>query len=120
MTSHVRTLGLLVAAALLLAPGAAQASKKLATETGLKCTACHDKPGSRLLTDQGKYFETTRSMEGYAQLKENFEKCTLCHVRKPGSAQLTEKGQHFAGLVKDMKSLKVWLEQNHPKAPEAK
>lgn len=105
----------LVAALLGVAPG--EASKKLASETSLSCTSCHDKPGSRLLTDAGKYFEFNRSMDGFEPLKENFGKCTMCHVRKPGSTKLTARGLEFAKLVKDMAGLKEWLKQNHPAVP---
>lgn len=111
-------LALLLAAAW-LSPGPTEASKKLAAETSLSCTTCHDKPGSRQLTDAGKYYEFSRSMEGFDQLKESFGKCTLCHVRKPGSNRLTTRGQEFARLVKDMTGLKEWVRQNHP-APPAK
>jgi len=110
---------ILAAAALLLSPAPSSASKKLAQQTGQKCTACHDKPGSRLLTDAGKYFETVRSLEGFDKVKESFGKCTLCHVREPGSKKLTAKGSEFAGMVKDMKGLGEWLKQNHPTPPDS-
>lgn len=108
---------LLLLAAFPLAQAPAFASKKLATETGRTCTTCHDKPGSRLLTDAGKYFETTRTLDGFDQVKESFGKCTMCHVRKPGSHRLTAKGKEFAGMIKDMKDLGEWVRQNHPAAP---
>ncbi|HBL29770.1 MAG TPA: hypothetical protein DD490_23285, partial [Acidobacteria bacterium] len=53
----------------------AQASNQIAEDTGLTCTVCHDKPGSRRLTDKGKYFEATRTLDGYEQLTD-FASCT--------------------------------------------
>lgn len=99
--------------------GAPRASEKLARDTGRACTACHDKPGSKLLTDQGKYFETTRALDGYEELKASFARCTACHVRRPGSSKLTRKGQKFAEVAKDMVDLRDWLQAGHP-APIAR
>lgn len=105
---------LLLAAALIATLGApALASNQIAQETGITCTECHDKPGSRRLTDKGLYFEATRTLEGYQQLTD-FAECTSCHVRKPGSKKLTETGKRFAAAVKDMNGLRRWVEENHP------
>ena len=99
----------------------ASGSEKVAKQEGLSCTVCHDKPGSKLLTDQGKYYETTRSLAGFDDLKATFGACTSCHVTKPGSKKLTAKGKEFQGLVKDMEGLGTWMQEHHPKpvAPEA-
>lgn len=115
--TFLRVACLLLLAAIPLAQAPAFASKKLAAQTGEKCLTCHDKPGSRLLTDAGKYFETARTLDGYSEIKENFGKCTLCHVRKPGSHRLTAKGREFAGVMRDMRDLGTWVKQNHPTAP---
>jgi hypothetical protein len=93
------------------------ASEKLARDSGAACTDCHDKPGSKLLTDRGKYFEMKRSLDGYDALAASFGRCTACHVRAPGSAKLTRKGRQFADIVKDMEGLKRWMEERHPTAP---
>jgi hypothetical protein len=103
----------------ILIAGVGRASEKIATATGKSCTSCHDKPGSKLLTDSGKYYETMRSMAGYDSLKASFGGCTTCHDRKPGSKKLTKKGQDFAGLVKDMPGLNQWMREGHP-TPAAK
>lgn len=96
---------------------AAAASEKLAQDTGKSCTACHDKPGSKLLTDPGKYFETTRSFEGYDRLRESFGQCTACHVRRPGSKKLTKKGQQFAEFARDMAGVRKAMADGHPAVP---
>lgn len=111
-------IGLVLAAAVLLA-GTALASKKIATNTGKSCTSCHDKPGSKLLTDTGKYYETMHSLEGYDQVKASFGRCTSCHDRKPGSKKLTKKGRQFGEMVKDMAGLEQWMKEGHP-MPAAK
>ena len=114
MNTILRRAALLAGAALLLLACAAAAGEKIAAETKLACVSCHDKPGSRLLTDQGKYFETQRTLAGFDQLKGTFGRCTSCHVRKPGSAKLTKKGRQFAELVKDMAGLQEWMQKEHP------
>lgn len=106
-------LGLALAGTVLMA-GVAIASEKIAATTGKTCTTCHDKPGSKLLTDAGKYYETLHTLDGYDGLKGSFGKCTTCHVKKPGSAKLTKKGQQFAELAKDMESLRQWIKEGHP------
>lgn len=100
-----------------LLAGAGTASEKIATDTGKSCTSCHDKPGSKLLTDTGKYYETLRTLDGYDRVKESFGRCTACHVRRPGSTKLTAKGRQFAGLVKDMPGLYQWMREGHPTPP---
>lgn len=114
MTIHTRWITALAVASLLATVGGLQASEKLATDTGKSCVSCHDKPGSKLLTDQGVYFEAMHTLDGYDQVKASFGKCTSCHVRKPGSKKLTKKGQQMAGMVKDMSALREWLQMNHP------
>jgi hypothetical protein len=111
-------LALAVAAAIALA-GVAEASQKLATETGKSCTTCHDKPGSKRLTDAGIYFQAMRTLDGYDAIKTEFGKCTTCHVTKPGSKKLTKQGQQFAGLAKDMSGLQQMMKEQHP-TPAAK
>ncbi|QQR75055.1 MAG: hypothetical protein IPJ17_05595 [Holophagales bacterium] len=107
----------LLAAATLLPAHPAAATDAMAKSTQLACTACHDKPGSKLLTAKGKYFETMGSLDGYEALEVAFKDCTACHVAKPGSSKLTAKGKEFAGLVKDMKGLAEWLKSAHPAKP---
>jgi hypothetical protein len=92
----------------------AQASNKIAKKEGLECTVCHDKPGSKLLTDRGKYYEEMRSLDGYGDVVVAFSKCTSCHVKKPGSKRLTERGQIYAFVASDMEGLRQWLRENHP------
>lgn len=96
-----------------LGSGPALASNEIAEREGLTCTVCHDKPGSRLLTDQGKYYEAMGTLDGYHQVVA-FAQCTGCHVRKPGSHKLTATGKRFAEAVRDMEGLRKWLEENHP------
>lgn len=107
------TLGL----AALLTASLASGTEALGKREALECTACHDKPGSKLLTDQGKYYETLRTLDGYAELKSTFGKCTQCHVAKPGSQKLTKEGKRFQEMVKDMAGLGEWMQQHHPAAP---
>lgn len=98
---------------LVMAP-ASQASNAIAKqEGGLVCTACHDKPGSKLLTDQGKYYETTGSLEGFDELESSFGRCTYCHVKKPGSLKLTKVGKRYQWMMDDMEGVKEWLIERH-------
>jgi hypothetical protein len=97
-----------------LGGGQAQASNKIAKKESLECTVCHDKPGSKLLTDRGKYYEEMRTLDGYNDVVVAFSQCTSCHVKKPGSQELTERGQQYAFVVHDMEGLRQWLRENHP------
>lgn len=92
----------------------ASASNTIAKQQGLSCTSCHDKAGSKLLTDRGKYYELMSSLEGYEELEATFSKCTTCHVRKPGSLELTKKGKQFQWMMNDMEGLKELLLGHHP------
>jgi cytochrome c553 len=107
-----------VVAALAWQGDVAVASNEIAESENLVCTKCHDKPGSKLLTDQGKYYELMRTLEGYEEVTEIFGKCTSCHVRKPGSLKLTDMGRRFAGLVEDMDGLRELLDKEHPTSIE--
>jgi hypothetical protein len=109
--STILLLAILLTAA--LGSGPVLASNAIAEKEGLACTVCHDKPGSRLLTDRGKYYETMGSLDGYDQVTA-FAECTGCHVRKPDSQKLTATGKRFAAAVHDMAGLRKWLEENHP------
>jgi len=99
---------------LLLGGTALMANDEIGKETGEKCTLCHDKPGSKLLTDKGIYYDTQRTLEGFDEIKGSFGRCTSCHVRKPGSEKLTKEGKKMAELVDDMEELRKWLEEHHP------
>ena len=94
--------------------GVAVATEELAEKEDLVCTSCHDKPGSKLLTDKGKYYELMGSLDGYDRIEATFERCTYCHVKKPGSKKLTKKGKSFAFAVMDMEGLRQWLTSEHP------
>ena len=96
-----------------------EASESIAEEQGkMKCTSCHDKAGSKLLTDQGMFFESTRTVDGYADLKGTFGRCTTCHVTKPGSTKLTKKGKKLTAVIADMDELRDWLSKEHPDLDE--
>lgn len=103
----------------LFAATVASGTEAIGRQEKLECTACHDKPGSKLLTDQGKYYETLRTVDGYADLKASFGKCTTCHVSKPGSKKLTKQGKQFQEMVEDMSGLGEWMKQHHPAPPPA-
>jgi hypothetical protein len=107
-----------VTVALLCGTSWVLADEKIAKQTDQRCTVCHDKPGSKLLTDKGLYFETTGSLEGFDELATSFGKCTSCHVRKPGSTKLTGEGKKMAELVDSMSELKEWVEEKHPAPAE--
>jgi len=115
MRNNILIAGVLAVLALLyLASGPqAQASNAIAKKTSLQCTVCHDKPGSRRLTNQGLYFQQLRTLDGYEQVVA-FGECVTCHDRKPGSKVLTPTGRRFLSVVKDMKGLRQWLQENHP------
>jgi len=116
MNKHTATLALVTFVVILMAAGAPRASEKIGQQTGKSCVSCHDKPGSKLLTDQGKYFEVMRSLDSYAEVKASFGQCTSCHVRTPGSKKLTKKGKQMAAVAKDMVALRRWVQENHPAA----
>ncbi len=103
---------------MVLLAGGAYASEELAESESMACTVCHHKPGSKRLTDQGKYFELMRSMDGYADLESSFGKCTFCHRRKPGSKKLTRAGKGFANALGNMQALVEWVQELHPAWPE--
>jgi len=94
--------------------GQAQASNKIAKKESLDCTVCHDKPGSKLLTDRGMYYQEMRTLDGYGDVVVAFSQCTTCHVKKPGSREMTERGERYAFVVHDMEGLRQWLRENHP------
>ena len=102
---------------LMLAPSPVAASEELAEVEGQQCTACHDKPGSKLLTGKGKYYEVMRTLDGYDAVTRIFGECTSCHKKKPGSMKLTATGREFAELIGDMEGLKALLLMEHPTPP---
>ena len=105
-----------VAVALLCGTSWILADQEIAEKTDQRCTACHDKPGSKLLTDQGLYYEMMGDLDGFDNLEGSFGRCTACHAKKPGSDKLTGEGKKMADLVNSMEELKKWLEENHPEA----
>lgn len=96
---------------------AAYASNAIAEKEDMVCTSCHDKPGSKLLTDMGKYYELMGSTTGFDQVATLFGKCTTCHVKKPGSTKLTNTGRRFQSLVGDMQGLRELISEQHPFEP---
>ena len=112
------TLVLAFAFALLATSLPVLATPEMADAEAMKCTVCHDKPGSKLMTDQGKYYELMGTMDGFDEIEQAFTECTACHVKKPGSKKLTRQGKKFYSSVKDMEGLRDWLDTNHPKKGE--
>ena len=106
--------GVALVALLLTAPALHASNAISKKENGMVCTTCHDKPGSKLLTDQGKYYELMGDLDGLAQLESEFSKCTRCHKRKPGSTKLTSVGERYRWMIEDMQGLKSWLQEQHP------
>ena len=107
-------LGLLAFAAVLTASEVMASEEIAVAEGGLACTVCHDKPGSKLYTDQGKFYEATGSLEGFDEIVTAFRACTTCHVRKPGSEKFTPQGKRFVGVMRDMTELRDWAMKAHP------
>jgi cytochrome c553 len=115
---YLSAIALLAVVGLLWQGGPAVASNEIAKqENNMVCTSCHDKPGSKLLTDEGKYYELMGTLEGFTNVETVFGKCTSCHVRKPGSLKLTPNGRKFERLVGDMQGLREMLEADHPVPP---
>jgi hypothetical protein len=112
--SIITAVALIAVVALIAQVQTAGATKAIGNQEGMECTSCHDKPGSKLMTDQGKYYELMGSLDGYDQLETDFGKCTTCHVRKPGSDKLTKTGKKYQSLTEDMDGLKDWLMEPHP------
>lgn len=104
----------IVASGLLLAGISVDATEEFTKVEEVSCTVCHDKPGSKLLTDKGKYWEEMRSFEGYEEIVGAFQQCTSCHVRKPGAKKLTPFGRRISRVVDEMEDLKEWLQTGHP------
>ena len=94
MKNLIRSLVAIVAASFLVAT-ASLATPDMAKWEGLKCTTCHDKAGSKLLTNKGVYYELKGTLEGYSQLIAEYKKCTTCHSREPGDKTLTPKGEEM-------------------------
>ncbi len=116
-TSYFATLSAAaLVAVVLLAGSVASGSQQIAKTEGMQCTACHDKPGSKLLTDRGKFYEAMGTLEGFDELAASFGRCTSCHVKKPGSLKLTSRGKQFKEMVGDMEGLKEWMAAHHPVA----
>ncbi|MEJ2084999.1 MAG: hypothetical protein P8Y44_04885 [Acidobacteriota bacterium] len=115
--NHLPTALGLVALVTLL-PQVAWATKAIAEQENLQCTSCHDKPGSKLLTDKGMYYEMIGSLAGFENLDKEFERCTTCHSKKPGSKKLTETGEKYKFVVDDMEGLRIWLMEQHPTPAE--
>lgn len=113
---YLAAVSLVLVTGLLAVDGTAVASNEIAEREDLVCTTCHDKPGSKLLTDRGKYYELMRSLDGYDEVTQVFGECTTCHVRKPGSVKLTQTGRLFQRLVDDMAGLRIYLKEQHPTA----
>lgn len=107
---------LAMAAALLWSGGNAEATNAIAKRENLVCTVCHDKPGSKLLTDQGLYYEVVGSLKGYREVEGAFGQCTYCHDRRPGAEKLTPEGARLMGVVEDMEGLQDWVVKSHPEA----
>ena len=107
---------ILLASAVLvsLAGMPAGASNQIAEREGLQCSVCHQKPGSKRLTDRGMYYGEMRTLEGYDEVVAAFSECTACHVGKPGSKKLTSRGRAFQFAVRDMEGLRLWLRESHP------
>lgn len=95
-----------------------RASNAIAEREDLACTSCHDKPGSKLLTDRGKYYEQMGTLVGFDELEARFTRCTSCHVRKPGSLKLTETGRRYRWMMGDMDGIRQWLMERHPRPTE--
>jgi hypothetical protein len=112
-TRLLLTAPLLVVVLQITSGKAVQASNAIAKQEAVACTTCHDKPGSKLLTSKGKYYELKRTLEGHDQLIAAFGPCTNCHVRRPGSAKLTREGRQLRDLGKDMAGLERWLVAGH-------
>lgn len=121
MKTRIFLFGSLILAfvAILLTVEPTVASNNIARTEELACTSCHDKPGSKLLTDRGKYYEAMGTVEGYEALTERFSRCTSCHVRKPGSPKMTQTGRKYQWMLQDMNGLREWLMDQHPVRPSA-
>lgn len=91
-----------------------QATEAIGKTKNLECTVCHDKPGSKLLTDKGKYYEVVGSLSGFEELRLNFGECTVCHAAKPGSQTLTKAGKQFQRAFADMEDLRAFVMKEHP------
>ena len=94
------------------------ASEETAAEEELECSICHQDSEGSILTDPGRYYELMETLEGFDQVTDTFGSCIYCHVPEAGSADLTPEGQTFRWMMEDMKGLRAWLDENHPR-PEA-
>ena len=104
--------------AMVAGSGVVTASEETAAMEDLECSVCHDDPDGRRLTDEGRYYGLMETLDGYQQVVDNFGSCTYCHVPDVGSNNLTREGLRFRWMMEDMKGLRAWLDENHPR-PES-
>jgi hypothetical protein len=102
---HLAVAVTVVLTTILLAPVPSFASPEIAKKEGLKCTVCHDKAGSKLLTSKGKYYEYMKTLTGYDDVIHQYKKCTTCHSKEPGNATLTKKGEDLKARGETMKHI---------------
>ena len=93
MTITTRRFAALAVALAFAAAVDVPANQDMAVQEGLKCTVCHDKAGSKLLTSKGKFYEYKGTLAGYDELIREHRKCTSCHSNEPGNLKLTPKGE---------------------------
>ena len=93
----------------------ASASEDIAAREELECSVCHEDPDGQRLTDQGRYYGVMETLEGYQEVVDRFGSCNYCHTADVGSNNLTREGFRFRWMMEDMKGLRAWLDENHPK-----
>jgi hypothetical protein len=94
------------------------ASEAIAEQEGMACSVCHVDPETDRLTDQGRYYQSMRSLSGFEAVVQKFGRCAYCHVQEAGSLELTEEGNRFRWMMEDMEGLRAWLDENHPRPAE--
>ena len=96
----------------------ATATEEIAEEQDLTCDVCHVDPETTQLTDRGCYFEYLGTLDGYDAVIERFGRCDFCHIHEAGSENFTEEGIRFRWMMQNMKGLKAWLDEYHPRVEE--
>lgn len=102
---------------ILIVTGRAEATDEIGAQEETDCALCHLDPeqGAETLTDQGLYYQYMKTLDGYGQVLERFDRCTYCHVDRAGDQALTPQGHRFRWMMDDMAGLRAWLEENHPR-----
>lgn len=117
MKTHTGFIPVLTVLFLLTTGGSsAVATEKIGEQEEIECQVCHadSEQSAETLTDQGLYYQYMKTLSGYDQVLQQFDRCTYCHVESAGAKTLTAAGHRFWWMMEDMIGLRTWLDEYHP------